>query len=44
MTATSLTYINYYPTISEAEACVKTLPFGGSIELKNGWFHVWANN
>jgi TRAP-type mannitol/chloroaromatic compound transport system substrate-binding protein len=44
MTDKSLSYVNYYATKAEAIACVKTLPFGGVIQLQNGWFHVWQIN
>jgi hypothetical protein len=44
MTDKSLSYVNYYATKAEAIACVKTLPFGGVIQLQNGWYHVWQQN
>jgi hypothetical protein len=39
----SLTYCTYFAEEAQAEAFAETLPFGGIIEVKNGWFHVWAN-
>jgi hypothetical protein len=45
MTATpSLTYRDYFSTEAEARAFVKTLMFGGVIQLQNGWYHVWQQN
>jgi hypothetical protein len=40
----SLTYRDYFPTEAEARAFVKTLMFGGVIQLQNGWYHVWQQN
>ena len=44
MTDKSLSYVNYYATKAGAIACVKTQPFGGVIQLQNGWYHVWQQN